>query len=106
LAEEMLERMAVNTVLMSARAVHHRLGLMEANAVEAALKRSILARADRVIVLADSSKLGRVAVHRVTGVDHIDALITDCGADSDELAEIRRVPCNVYVAETASPAGR
>jgi DeoR/GlpR family transcriptional regulator of sugar metabolism len=106
LAEQMLEHMAVNTALISARAIHHRLGLMEAHAGEAALKRSILSRADRVIVLADGSKLGRVAVHRVTGVDRIEALITDCSAAPEELDEIRRVPCNVYVAETAAAAAR
>ena len=106
LAEEMLGHMAVNTVLMSARAIHHRLGLMEAHAGEAALKRSILTRADRVIVLADSSKLGRVAVHRVTGVEHVDALITDGCAAAEEVDELRRVPCNVYVAQVAVPASR
>ena len=106
LAEEMLEHMAVNTVLMSARAIHHRLGLMEAHAGEAALKRSILTRADRVIVLADGSKLGRVAIHRVTGVDHIDALITDFSASTDELDAIRRVPCNVCVAEVPCAGAR
>lgn len=106
LAEEMLGHMAVNTVLMSARAIHHRLGLMEAHAGEAALKRSILSRADRVLVLADSSKLGRVAVHRVTGIESIDALITDCAAPQEELDELRRVPCAVYVAETSGSCGR
>jgi DeoR/GlpR family transcriptional regulator of sugar metabolism len=105
LAEEMLGHMAVDTVLMSARAIHHRLGLMEAHAGEAALKRSILARADRVIVLADSSKLGRVAVHRGTGVEHVDALITDGSAAPEELDELRRVPCNVYVAQLATATG-
>ncbi len=106
LAEEMLERLAVSTVLMSARAIHHRLGLMEAHAGEAALKRSILARADRVIVLADSSKLGRVAIHRVCGVDLARALITDCGASADELDGLRRVPCDVRVADVPGAEAR
>jgi len=79
---------------------------MEANAAEAALKRSILERAGCVIVLADSSKLGRVAVQSVTDLDAADTLATDSAAPADELDSIRGVPCLIYVAENSSAEGR
>ena len=44
--------------------------------------------AQRVVVLADSSKLGREHLVRFAGVDDVDVLITDDEADPDVVTEI------------------
>jgi DeoR family transcriptional regulator of aga operon len=40
-------------------------------------------------VVADGSKLGRVAFARICGIDEVHELITDTDADPRELAAIR-----------------
>ncbi|MER5439710.1 DeoR/GlpR family DNA-binding transcription regulator [Streptomyces sp. NPDC002790] len=60
-------------------------GLTDFHLDEVATKRAMLAGAGHRYVLADSSKLGRTAVHRVCALDGFDTLITD-GPCPDELA--------------------
>lgn len=45
---------------------------------EGYLLKKMMERADRVVVLADHSKFGKRAFHRVSGFERIDKLITDC----------------------------
>ncbi|MET9658369.1 DeoR/GlpR family DNA-binding transcription regulator [Streptomyces sp. NPDC006510] len=52
-------------------------GLTDFHLDEVATKRAMLANASRRYVLADSSKLGRTAAHRVCELSGFDALITD-----------------------------
>ncbi|MFF2653895.1 DeoR/GlpR family DNA-binding transcription regulator [Streptomyces sp. NPDC058045] len=60
-------------------------GLTDFHLDEVATKRAILAGAAQRCVLADSSKLGRTAVHRVCALDGFDALITE-GPCPEDLA--------------------
>ncbi len=48
----------------------------------------MIGRARTVIVVADGSKVGRLALARICGVDAVDELITDDGADA---AEVKRL---------------
>ncbi len=41
----------------------------------------LIERADRVVVVADSSKIGRIAFARICSLDQVDELITDEGTD-------------------------
>jgi DeoR family transcriptional regulator of aga operon len=72
-------------------------GLTTHDAIEAQTNAALLARARHVIVVADSSKLGRVHLARIAGLDQVDELITDATAAPEELARLRRV-CAVTVA--------
>lgn len=76
-----LETLRFDTAFISARAVHLTLGLCEANADEAELKRTLLTTTARVIGLVDSSKLGATAAHHYADLSRIDELITDGRAD-------------------------
>ena len=42
-----------------------------------------------MIVVTDSTKIGRVAFARICSLAEIDALITDAGADAGALAALR-----------------
>lgn len=55
----------------------------------------LLRRARRVIVLADSTKIGRVALARVCGLSDVDLLVTDERARPDQVAAIRDSGCEV-----------
>jgi DeoR family transcriptional regulator of aga operon len=72
-------------------------GLTTHDEIEAQTNAALVGRARHVIVVADSSKLGRVHLARIAGLDQVDELITDSGADPDEVARLRRV-CAVTVA--------
>jgi DeoR/GlpR family transcriptional regulator of sugar metabolism len=63
-------------------------GLTEYNPDDARVKRVAIAAARRTIVLADASKLGRVAFSTVAPLSAIDALVTDAPADHPEALTI------------------
>jgi DeoR family transcriptional regulator, aga operon transcriptional repressor len=52
-------------------------------------------RARRTIVLADATKIGRVALAQVCAIPEVDLLITDDRADSDQIDQIRAHGCKV-----------
>jgi len=59
------------------------------NEAEAEINGRIAARAGKVIVAADSSKLGRSAFARICPSDQVDLLVTDADGDPEVLAQIR-----------------
>jgi DeoR family transcriptional regulator, aga operon transcriptional repressor len=58
----------------------------------------LLGRARKRIVLADATKIGRVALAQVCNMRDVDVLITDCRAPRDQLELIRRQGCQVICA--------
>ncbi len=51
---------------------------------------ALVARANRVVVVADSAKLGRTAFATICGIEAVDTLVTDTGADRGLVKELRR----------------
>jgi DeoR family transcriptional regulator, aga operon transcriptional repressor len=64
-------------------------GLTTQNEVEAATNRALMDRAKRTVVVADASKLGRVAFAEIAGVERAEQLITNAGADAEQVARLR-----------------
>jgi DeoR/GlpR family transcriptional regulator of sugar metabolism len=58
-----------------------RRGITEYHREEANVKKAAMAASDRVIVVADMSKLGRVQLMKVASFDQVDYLVTDGPAD-------------------------
>jgi DeoR/GlpR family transcriptional regulator of sugar metabolism len=58
-------------------------GITNANHNEVEMKRAMIRSADRVVVVADSSKFGTTALVRVTGFEQVDLVVTDTGLDED-----------------------
>lgn len=67
--------------VMGIAGVDARRGITEYHREEANVKKAAMAAADRVIVVADMTKLGRVQLMNVAGFDDISALVTDGPAD-------------------------
>jgi DeoR family transcriptional regulator of aga operon len=55
---------------------------------EASINRLMTQRAQRVAIVADSSKLGQRAFARVCGIDEIDVVVTDAAADAPAAAAL------------------
>ncbi len=72
-------RVDVAFVGTNALTVDH--GLSTPDADEASVKRAMVRAAQRVVVLADSSKVGREHLFRFAALDQVDVLVTDEGLD-------------------------
>jgi DeoR family transcriptional regulator of aga operon len=57
--------------------------------VEAHTDLALIRRADRVVVVADSSKIGRAAFARICDIGLVHELITDRGAERRALRGLR-----------------
>jgi DeoR/GlpR family transcriptional regulator of sugar metabolism len=77
-----------DTVFLGVAGISDAQGITEYNLDDADVKRSALASGRRVVVLADASKLGRVAFITIAPVSAVDLLITNA---SPENAIIRRI---------------
>ncbi len=81
--------------------VHPQAGLTDYHPAEIPCRRAMLSHATQRFVLADSSKLGEIAVARVCDLDAITAVITDSGVEASVLATLREVGLDVMVATAA-----
>jgi DeoR/GlpR family transcriptional regulator of sugar metabolism len=73
-------------------------GLTEYNVDDARVKRAAIENARRMIVVADATKLGRVAFVRICPIERVDMLITDHAAPAHEVASIRDAGVEVRLA--------
>ena len=69
---------------------------------EAAVKRAMIRAGQRVVVLADSSKLGREHLVRFASPEDVDVLVTDADADPDTVAEFEARGIEVLVARAGT----
>ena len=75
--------------IIGAAGVDPSIGITEHNVDEASVIRAMLARAARSVVVADSSKIGRIATVVVSPAATISEVVTGHEADNDVLEELR-----------------
>ena len=73
-------------------------GLSTPDAEEAGVKRALVAAGRQVVVLADSSKLGREDLVRFARLDDVDVLVTDDGLGDDDARALDAAGVEVVVA--------
>jgi DeoR family transcriptional regulator, aga operon transcriptional repressor len=89
IAEATLGALNLDVVLVGVDGIAIGAGLTTHHEVEAHTNRALIDRARRVIVVTDSSKIGQVAFARICGLDQVDEVISDAGADPAEVARLR-----------------
>lgn len=77
-------------------------GITNVNLPEAEIKQVMVHAAERRVIVADSTKLARVALARICDIDDVDVLVTDDGADPTFVDELRDRGVDVVVASTTS----
>jgi DeoR/GlpR family transcriptional regulator of sugar metabolism len=85
-----LDEVVLDVAVLGIDGMDPHLGIMAHQEDEAGVSRRFAERAHRVVVVADSSKLGRRAFARICGLDRVDALVTDArmsGEMKDRLTE-------------------
>jgi DeoR family fructose operon transcriptional repressor len=78
--------------------VHAQAGLTDYHPPEVTTRRTIIAHAAASYVLADSSKLGAIAVHRVCPLSRVTAVLTDPGASAEVTETLTSAGCTLLSA--------
>lgn len=89
-AVTLIERLHVDVAFIGTNALSTDHGLSTPDADEAAVKRAMVRAAERVVVVADSSKIGRRNLLSFATLDAVDVLVTDGdldGTDHRQLTE-------------------
>jgi DeoR family transcriptional regulator of aga operon len=89
LGRVLLERLNVDTVFIGCNGVDPDGGVTNVNLPETEIKRVMLTAGRRRVVVADGSKIGRVALAHLCSLDQLDILITGSSADRDVVAALR-----------------
>ena len=87
--EMLVERINADLLFLACNGVDLDRGVTNSNLAEASTKRRLLHAARRRVVVADSAKIGVVALAHICDVEAIDLLITDAGVNAHALAALR-----------------
>jgi DeoR/GlpR family transcriptional regulator of sugar metabolism len=98
IAERALEEFHVDIAFTGAYGIHPEGGVYGANVTEAGTDRRLLQAAERLIVLADTSKFGRRGPVRLVETRQIAVLVTDTDAPAEALAVVREQGVGVVIA--------
>ncbi|MFC8436933.1 DeoR/GlpR family DNA-binding transcription regulator [Streptomyces griseoincarnatus] len=91
-----LNEVVLDVAVLGVDGVDPQLGLMTHQEDEASVSRLFAERARRVIVVTDSSKMGRRAFARICGLDRVDVLVTDSGLPADTAARLTDAGIKVH----------
>ena len=100
-ADSTLKTLNADVLFLGAHGVHPDAGLTTPNIAEAETDRCLVDAAQRVVVVADHSKLGVVALAKIVPLSRVDVFVTDKEAPRDLLREIELAGVRVIVASPA-----
>jgi DeoR/GlpR family transcriptional regulator of sugar metabolism len=95
LTDPAFAQLRFDTCIMGPCGIDAKAGITTHLLAETAVKRAAAKASQRVIAVADSSKLGRVAFGHVCDLDDIDVVLTDAGADPQVLDDLRMAGVDV-----------
>ncbi|MDQ0989223.1 DeoR/GlpR family DNA-binding transcription regulator [Streptomyces sp. V3I7] len=98
LADGALGRITLDVAVLGVVAFDVTHGAAAQDETEAAINRLLCERAERVIVAADSSKLGRRAFARICAADLVDTLVTDTAVAPELVREFEEAGIRVRTA--------
>ncbi len=98
-AERMLRSFNCSKLFVGVDGVDLQCGLTTTNMLEANLNSAMIDAAQKVIVLADSSKFGRRGLSKICDLDAVDRIITDSAIQPHYLDQLRERGIEVTVVE-------
>jgi DeoR family fructose operon transcriptional repressor len=98
----MLESLRVDIAFIGANGISVRHGLSTPDPGEAAVKRAMVECANFVVVVADSSKIGREEFVSFAPIDRVDVLVTDSEITPEDRAALAEHGVDVVVAQAVS----
>ena len=100
-ADRTLKTLNADVLFLGVHGVHPDAGLTTPNTAEAETDRCLVEAAQRVVVVADHTKLGVVALAKIVPLDKVAVLVTDDGAPPEVLREIELAGVRVISAPTS-----
>ena len=97
IVEKMLAEFTFTKLFLGVDGIDLDFGLTTTNAMEASLNKVMIKAAQRIIVLADSSKFGRKGFGRICGLEDIDQIITDEGIDEKTKSRVLELGIDLIV---------
>ncbi|PYI51824.1 DeoR/GlpR family DNA-binding transcription regulator [Paenibacillus flagellatus] len=88
LAERSLDAYHVDKAFLSCKGVHLERGISESNELQGRVKQKMIGIADRVYLLADSSKFGVQSFAHVASLDEAGAIVTDRQLDGETIRRL------------------
>jgi DeoR family transcriptional regulator of aga operon len=98
LAEGTFSAVNVGTAILGADGISAAQGVTTHDETEARTNHAMVAKAQRTVVVADGSKVGRAALAKMADISEVDLFITDDSADPVELDRIRAAGVEVILA--------
>jgi len=98
LAGLLFEHIWLDVLFLGVNAIDAHHGASAHDEGEASIASALAQRARRVVVVAESHKLGATAFAQITGAAGIDALITDTGAAQETVEQFREAGTEVVLA--------
>lgn len=89
LASNILTELTIDLVFLGVDGIDVHAGATAQNEAEASTNALMASRAKKVVVVADSTKLGHRAFARICGIEDVHTLITDSTATDDALAPLQ-----------------
>lgn len=89
LASRILEDIAIDTLVLGVNAISISGGAAAHNEGEADVNWLMVQRSQRIVVVADGSKIGQRAFAKICDASRVDVLITDPTADVEMVAQLR-----------------
>jgi DeoR family transcriptional regulator of aga operon len=99
LAELTLSNINVDVAVIGVDGIHPSAGFTTHHEVEAHTNRALVRAAGRVIVVADSSKVGKRGFAKIGDIAMASDIVTDAQASPQALAELRRLGPRVHVVD-------
>jgi DeoR/GlpR family transcriptional regulator of sugar metabolism len=96
----MIKQFRFDTAFLGINGVDENGGFYCGSSYEIGIYKAVLATSKRVVVLADSSKLGRSDFVRVGSAKDISCLVTDSGIPPELLARYRELGLSVITAQS------
>jgi DeoR family transcriptional regulator of aga operon len=93
-----LREVTLDLALLGVDAIDVVLGAAAHHEGEAAMNSLMVARAKRVVIIADSSKLGSHAFARICPIERVEILVTDANVDPAQAQAFRVAGVKVIVA--------
>jgi len=99
-AEDMLKHFSCSKLFVGADGIDIEFGVTTANMMESNLNRLMMEKAQKTVLLVDSSKFGKRAFSKVCDVDNIDMIVTDDGIPQKYLEDLQELGIEVVVLPT------
>ena len=98
ISEKMLAEFTFTKLFLGVDGIDLEYGLTTTNLMEASLNKEMIKAAQKIIVLADSSKFGRKGFGRICGLNDVDQIITDSGIDEKTKSRLFELGIDVTIA--------